>query len=106
MKTNLALMGDSESIMCFKAAGVDTFGVTASDAVDTLRRLAKSYKVIFVIDTFAEITADTIKRFDDETYPIIITLPSKDGSNGSGNKLLKKLSEKALGVDIISKEDK
>mgnify|MGYP000894022053 CR=1 FL=1 len=106
MKTNLALMGDSESILCFKAAGVDTFGVTAIDAVDTLKRLAKNYKVIFITDTFAELTEDIIKKFDDETYPIIITLPGKDGNNGSGSKLLKKLSEKALGLDILSKEDK
>jgi V/A-type H+-transporting ATPase subunit F len=106
MKTNLALMGDSESIMCFKAAGVDTFGVTAIDAADTLRKLAKSYKVIFITDTFAQLTEDIIKKFDDETYPIIISLPSKDGNNGSGSRLLKRLSEKALGVDILSKEDK
>lgn len=106
MKTNLAIMGDKESIVCFKAAGVDTFGVTIDDAVVTLRRLAKTYKVIFVTDNFAEETAETIKKFDDRTYPIVITLPSRAGSNGSGLALLSKLSEKALGVDILNKEDK
>jgi len=64
------------------------------------------YKVIFVTDNFAEETADTIKKFDDQTYPIIITLPGRAGSNGSGLALLAKLSEKALGVDILNKEDK
>lgn len=106
MKTNLAIMGDKESILCFKAAGVDTYGVTKEDAAPTLRMLAKTYKVVFVTDNFAEDTAETIKKFDDQTYPIIITLPSRAGSNGSGLALLATLSEKALGVDILNKEDK
>ena len=106
MKTNLAIMGDKDSILCFKAAGMDTFGVTEQTAVATLRQLAKTYKVIFVTDNFAEETAETIKKFDDQTYPIIITLPGRAGSNGSGLALLAKLSEKALGVDILNKEDK
>ena len=106
MKTNLAIMGDKESVLCFKAAGVDTFGVTKDNAVSTLRGLAKNYKVIFVTDNFAEETAELIKKFDDQPYPIVITLPGRAGSNGSGMALLAKLSEKALGVDILNKEDK
>mgnify|MGYP004645607129 CR=1 FL=1 len=106
MKANLAILGDKESILCFKAAGVDAYGVTEADVNVTLRRLAKDYKVIFVTDNFAAATEETVKKYDDRTYPIIITLPSKDGSNGSGMALLKRLSEKALGVDILNKEDK
>ena len=106
MKSNLAILGEKESILCFKAAGVDTFGATNDDVASILRRLDKQYKVIFVTDNFAEQTAETIKKFDDQTYPIVITLPSKAGSNGSGLALLKSLSEKALGVDILNKEDK
>ena len=106
MKTNLAIMGDKDSILCFKAAGVDTFGVTSQTAGSTLRQLVKSYKVIFVTDNFAEETAEIIKKFDDQPYPIVITLPGSAGSNGSGMALLAKLSEKALGVDILNKEDK
>ncbi len=106
MKSNLAILGDRDSILCFRAAGVDTYGATKDDAAGVLRKLARQYKVIFVTDNFAEQTAEIIKKFDDQTYPIVITLPSKAGSNGSGLELLKSLSEKALGVDILNKEDK
>lgn len=103
----MAIMGDADSILSFKAAGIDAYGVNAGNTAATLKKLAKSYEIIFVTDNFAASLTEIIKRYDHTAYPAIIPVPSKEGGNGLGMKLLKASSERALGVDILfNKEDK
>ncbi len=107
MKGRMAIMGDADSILSFKAAGIDAFGVNAANAAATLKRLAKDYEIIFVTDNFAASLTEVIKRYDRAAYPAIIPVPSKEGGNGLGMRLLQESSERALGVDILfHKEDR
>ena len=98
----LAIVGDGESITVFKAAGVAAFPAeSAEKARETLRRIAKDYQVIFLTEELARPLSDFIKRFDEEPYPVILSIPSKNGSTGYGTELLKSAMERALGVDIL-----
>ena len=50
MTGKMAIVGDGDSIMVFKAAGVATFPAeNEKKARDTLRRIAKEYQIIFQI---------------------------------------------------------
>ncbi len=42
-----------------------------------------------------------LKRFDEEAYPVVLSIPSKSGSTGYGAEVLKSAMERALGVDIL-----
>ena len=42
-----------------------------------------------------------LKRFDEEPYPVVLSIPSKSGSTGYGEEALKSAMERALGVDIL-----
>ena len=42
-----------------------------------------------------------MKRFDEAPYPVILSVPSKNGSTGYGAEMLKEATERALGVNIL-----
>ncbi len=98
----LAIVGDGDSITVFKAAGVATFPAESAEKAQTvLRRIAKDYQVIFLTEEYARAIADFLKRFDEQPYPVILSIPSKNGSSGYGIEQMKSAMERALGVDIL-----
>ncbi len=107
MKGKIAIIGDGESILVFKAVGVSPFPVKdAAEAEKILTDIAKSYKIIFVTDDIAEKIDDKIRKYTEKSYPIIVSIPSKTGSNGYGEKNLTDAMEKALGINIFSANGK
>ena len=102
MQGKIAIVGDGDSITVFKAAGVAAFAVEdEKTARDTLRKIAKEYQIIFLTENLARPLADFLKRFDEEPYPVVLSIPNADGGSGYGNEILKKAMERALGVDIL-----
>lgn len=102
MKGKIAIIGDGDSALVFKAVGVDAYPVTDTEhAGELLKKLAKTYAVIFVTDVIAKQIDEIIKRYVAMPYPIILSVPSKSGSNGYGTECIKQAMEKALGVDIL-----
>ena len=103
MLGKMAIVGDGDSIMVFKAAGVAAF--PASDekkAREVLRKVAGEYQIIFLTEELARPLSDFLKRFDEEPYPVVLPIPSNKGENGYGEELLRSAMERALGVDILS----
>ena len=102
MKGKIAMVGDGDSITVFKAAGVATFPAeTEAKAREVLRKIAREYKIIFLTEELARPLTDFLKRFDEEVYPVVLSIPSKSGSTGYGAEVLKSAMERALGVDIL-----
>lgn len=107
MKGKMAIVGDGDGVLAFSAVGIDAYPVNnADEAGDLIKSLSKTYAIIFVTDVIAKEIDEIIKRYVTSTYPIIIPLPSKDGSNGYGMERVKQAMEKALGVDILFNNDK
>ena len=105
MTGKCAIVGDGDSIMVFKAAGVDSFPARdAKEARDTLRKVAREYPVIFLTEELSRELGDFLKRFDEETYPVVLTIPSKNGSTGYGAEEIRRASERALGVDLFAND--
>lgn len=99
----MAIVGDGDGVLVFKAAGVAAF--TASDekkARDTIRKIAAEYDVIFITEELAARLSDFLKRFDEAPYPVILPVPSSGKGTGYGAEFLKSAVERALGVDILS----
>ena len=106
MKGKTAIVGNGDSIMVFKAAGVATFPAeNEKKARDILRKVAKEYQIIFLTEDLARPLKDFLKRFDEEAYPVVVSIPSSAGSDGYGMEILKSAMERALGVDILFHEN-
>jgi V/A-type H+-transporting ATPase subunit F len=103
MDRKIAVVGDKDSILAFKAIGVDVFPVIEADearrAVDNCAR--NNYAVIFVTEQIAEKIEETISRYNDKILPAVILIPSNQGSLNIGLKRISDSVEKAVGVNIL-----
>ena len=106
MKGKMAIIGDGDSTLIFKAAGIDSYSANSlSEFKQTLKNIKDNYQIIFVTDVFAKDSQEFISEINNDVYPIILTVPGKNGNNGYGIECLKKEMERSLGVDILFNND-
>ncbi|MBR4419549.1 MAG: V-type ATP synthase subunit F [Clostridia bacterium] len=108
MTDKMAILGEGDSVLAFKAGGVDAYYASDREqAKDLLRKLAKEYAVIFITEKLAGETDDLLNKFNQSPYPVILPVPSGDGSDGYAKAKMRERMEKALGVDILfNREEK
>ncbi len=107
MTGKMAIVGNGDSIMVFKAAGVATFPAQdEKKAREVLRKIAAEYKIIFLTEELYKPLGDFLKRFDEEPYPVVLVIPSGKGQTTYGEEFLKSAMERALGVDILFNGEK
>ncbi len=99
----IAVMGDKDSVLGFKALGLDVFPVDSlDDARHTLHRIAKEdYAVIYLTEQLAAQMESDVNRYKDALTPAIILIPGKEGSLGLGMDNIKRSVERAVGADIL-----
>lgn len=99
----IAVLGDSDSVLGFKALGLDVFpAANVEEAKATLHRLAKeSYAIVYLTEQFAQFMDEDLTRYKDELTPAVILIPGKEGSLGIGMANVKKSVERAVGADIL-----
>ena len=99
----VAVVGDKDSILGFKALGVDAFTVFDGDearkAVDNLAR--KDYGIIFITEQMASLIPDTIERYNNKMIPAVILIPSNQGTLDIGMNRIRDNVEKAVGINIL-----
>lgn len=103
----IAAVGPKEAVMAFKALGIDVVSVSSPDeASRAVFRLAESgCAVIFITETEAEGISETISRYKTSALPAIIPIPGASGGTGFGMAALRANVEKAVGADILFKEE-
>jgi V/A-type H+-transporting ATPase subunit F len=99
----IAVIGDWESVMGFRALGLDTYPVTSvEEARERVRALAKSdCAVIYLTEQLAKDMEDVLTRYKDELRPAIILIPGREGSLGIGKANIQSSIERAVGADIL-----
>lgn len=103
MYKKVGVVGDKDSVLAFKALGIDVFPVTeAEEARKTIDKLARdNYAVIFVTEQVAKNIEETIERYNKETLPAVILIPSNQGTLNIGMQRISDNVEKAVGVNIL-----
>ena len=103
MYKKIGVVGDKDSVLAFKALGIDVFPVVEADeARRIVDNCAKNdYAVIFVTEQIAQKIEGTITRYNEELLPAIILFPSNQGSLNIGLKRISDSAEKAIGVNIL-----
>ena len=99
----IAVVGDWESVMGFRALGLDTYPVTnTEEAREQIKRLARAdCAVIYLTEALAKEMPDVLDRYKDELRPAIILIPSRGGSLGIGKENIQRAIERAVGADIL-----
>jgi len=99
----IGVIGDRESILGFKAVGLDVFPVDDPDeARKILKRIAKEdFAIIYITEQVYQFMMDEVDEYTDSRLPAIIPIPGKDGTLGIGMTSVKKAVERAVGADIL-----
>ncbi len=109
MVNKIAVIGDKDAVLGFKAVGVEVFDATTAEQAQKLVHTLsqKDYAVIFIAENLAEQIPETIQKTKTQAYPALVPIPTNGQSSGFGLKGIKEDVEKAIGVDILfNKEDK
>ncbi|ARC87034.1 ATP synthase (F/14-kDa) subunit [Clostridium argentinense CDC 2741] len=99
----IGVVGDKDSVLAFKAIGIDVFPVVeAEEARKAIDKMAyNDYAVIFVTEQLAQHLDETIERYNKKLLPSIILIPSNQGTLNIGKKRISDNVEKAVGVNIL-----
>ena len=103
----IGVIGDKDSIMGFKAVGISVFPVsTPEKAQEVLEKIADDeYAIIYITEQMATNIVSTIEQYSERRFPAIIPIPSNAGSLGIGLQGIKKSVERAVGADILFKDE-
>ena len=101
----IAVIGGRETVMGFKALGLDTYraanAAEAGQALRSLTRESNDYAIIYIEETLAAQLSAEIDKFKDRPTPAIILIPGREGSIGLGQSALKAAVERAVGTNIL-----
>ena len=99
----IAVVGDKDSVLGFKALGLDVYPVDSiEEARKTVHALAKeSCAILYLTEQLAAQMKDVLERYKDALTPAIILIPGKEGSLGIGMTNVKTAVERAVGADIF-----
>ena len=102
----IAVLGGRDTVMGFKALGLDVFPASGADeAKEIFRHLTRDseeeYAIIYMTEQLASQLSQEIARYHDSVTPAIILIPGKSGSLGLGESALQSAVERAVGADIL-----
>jgi len=102
----IAVIGDRESVLGFKALGLEVhFADEPTEARTILHALAKEeYAVIYLTEQLAAEMKTDIAAYTDNTVPAVILFPGKSGSLGIGMGRVHESVERAIGADILGED--
>lgn len=101
----IGVMGGPDTVIGFKALGLDTFAVDNKDEakriMNKITDADSEYAIIYLEENLAEALSNEIKRVKDRPTPAIILIPGREGSIGLGQSALKAAVERAVGTNIL-----
>ena len=106
MGNKIAVVGEKESVLGFKAVGFAVFETAApQEAEETVRRLAKEgYGIIFITEQVLAPILPILNDYKDRRIPAIIPIPGRQGTMGLGMTSVRQSVERAVGADILFRD--
>ncbi|NPV69725.1 MAG: V-type ATP synthase subunit F [Firmicutes bacterium] len=105
--SKVAVIGNNDAVLGFKALGVSVFPVaSAEQAAEALKQASEEdFSVVFVTEPYAAKLDALLTELKARPSPVITVIPDNRGNVGLGMKRIKSRVEKAIGVDILFKEE-
>lgn len=107
--SELAIIGDRDTIMGFRALGLSTHAFASIEGLDeTVVRsrlkdlLDEKPKIVFVTELFHQRFGTLLLRLRGQALlPLFVPVPSNRGSLGLGLRKMEKLVERAIGAKLL-----
>ena len=103
----IGVIGEKDAVLGFKALGFDVFPVENRDeAGRILSELAKdNYAVVYITEQTSAGIENEMNQYRDARFPAVIPIPGIQGSLGLGMQGIRKCVEKAVGADILFRDE-
>lgn len=104
MTNNIAIIGDVDTVVGFRLAGIlKTF--VATDNIKARKALVDFYNdpevsLIILTERLAEQIRETIEELTIRPYPVIVEIPDKQGRLTEKESPLQRLVKRAIGVEL------
>ena len=105
MDYKIAIIGNRDAILGFKALGLETHDIKSEeDGLKVLKTIREKtdYGIIFITENWMPKLEKELEKFQGQALPAIIAVPSQEGASGEGLKNISKIVEQAVGSDILS----
>ncbi|MEN8208478.1 MAG: V-type ATP synthase subunit F [Candidatus Fermentibacteria bacterium] len=104
----IAFIGDADSVLGFRALGVETVVPGNTDeAREQFARLVKeNVSIIMITEDMIDHLHDQIEETVHMAIPSVVVLPGIKGTQKRGEDTIRELIIKAVGVDLMSEEQK
>lgn len=103
MYSKIAVVGERELVLSFKALGVPVFPVVnLEEAEERVKKLVEeNYSLILLTEKFASQMQLLLNSLRTQSITTITPIPTSQGSQGFALESLKAILRKAVGVDIF-----
>lgn len=103
----IGVIGEKDAVLGFKALGFSVFPVESKEqAAKVLVKLAaEQYAVVYITEQTAASMENEINQYRERLFPAVIPIPGIQGSLGIGMQGVKKSVEKAVGADILFRDE-
>ncbi len=102
----IAVVGDKESILGFSAIGMDMYPAYEESDLKAIipKLIEENYAIIYITENVSIKSEKYLQKLSKNKIPAIVTIPSNTGSLKYGEKRMKDLVQKAVGIEINFKE--
>ncbi|PIP20245.1 MAG: hypothetical protein COX40_05825 [Candidatus Omnitrophica bacterium CG23_combo_of_CG06-09_8_20_14_all_40_11] len=106
MPNNIAIIGDADFILGFKALGCALYPIDDKTDVRPVfeRAVEANFSFIFILERYALKIIDLIEQYREKSRPLIIPLPDYRGDLFLSEDLLSQFTIRAVGKDIMQGE--
>lgn len=106
--SKIAIIGEGETVVVFKAFGFETFPCSARDEVERSLGEIKSrdFLIVYITEPVAKMVVDLIEELRKELRPLVCLIPDHRGSLGLGLEGVRKSAIKAMGTARVFGEAK
>lgn len=107
-KLRMGAVGEADVILAFKAIGAITIpAVTEDEVSQALHRLSQDkVPLIFITENAARLAPEAMSQYERSPGTAVIPIPGIGGSDGFGRERVRENVIKAIGADILIKQDR
>ena len=107
MKYRIAIVGPEDTVVGFKALGVEPHPVSdVNSLLSTVEKLCddtleERYAIVLITEDYFLKAKEELFELSRRPLPAILSIPSHEGSKGLGREKIQRIVEQAVGSDIL-----
>lgn len=105
MEGKIAVIGDADFVLPFKALGVEIFTVEKNreEILEAAQEILKQkFALVVAAENVAQAASEVFEPTQRQSMPCVVAIPTSEQSEGYATKSLGKLLKHATGINILA----